>query len=41
MEIFDFKQATKAEILNKVHGQFGIFCCPWNKIDEELIKNAG
>lgn len=41
VEIFDFKQATKAEILNKVHGKFGIFCCPWNEIDEELINNAG
>lgn len=41
VEIFDFENATKKEILNKVRGKFGIFCCAWTKIDEELIKNAG
>ncbi|CAH1736953.1 unnamed protein product [Aphis gossypii] len=41
VELCDSVQATRAEILQKIPGKFGIFCSPVNKIDEELIKTAG
>lgn len=41
VEICDFAQATKAEMIRKIPGKFAVFCCPSNKIDEELIKTAG
>ncbi|CAI6361185.1 unnamed protein product [Macrosiphum euphorbiae] len=37
----DPPQGSRAEIIEKIAGKFGIFCSPENKIDEELIKTAG
>jgi len=41
VEVCDAIQPTRAEIMEKIPGKFAIFCCPSNKIDEELIKTAG
>ncbi|XP_025414551.1 glyoxylate reductase/hydroxypyruvate reductase-like [Sipha flava] len=41
VEICESIQSTKEEMLKKIPGFFGIFCCPSIMINEEVMKAAG
>lgn len=41
VEICESLQSTREEILKKIPGFFGIFCCPSIMINEEVMKAAG
>lgn len=41
VEICTSLLANYKEVLEKISGKFGIFCCPSVRINEEIIKAAG
>lgn len=41
VEISSSGIATHEEVLEKITGKFGIFCCPSVRVNEEIIKAAG